>query len=1290
MRSHRLRFRPGRRPLTALRPTLPRTGRRRALTVAVVTALALTAVAVPLLNQPADAPGAPAVQAVPVGRPVGNALLRSDGAAAAVPAGTPIPGRYVVVLHDGRQPRTPDETGGVARDLIDRHGGKLATVYTTALRGFSAELPADAAKSIAADPRVASVTQDRSVAPTAVQVDPSWNLDRADQNQRFLSGTYDYSTDASGVHIYVLDTGVRASHQDFGGRVRTGPAPTDHNDCGGHGTAVASAAAGAVNGVAKGATIHAIRTINCTTVSGAADGIGAIDWLTAHGPRPAVVNLSWTTAANDALDTAIRNSIAAGVTYVVAAGNNKTDACGTSPQRISEAIVVGAANRDDNRADFSSYGSCLDLFAPGTDIGIATYDSDTSTGASSGTSLAAPMVAGAAALHLARNPAAKPAEVSAALRGCATPGLLGDIRAGSPNLLLNTRCGEMYVVNPGRQATGVGQPVTLPAATLVGGSPGTVRFSATGLPTGVSVDATTGVMSGTPTVTGVTRVGVTGTDATGAKGFTSFLWDVTLGAGQLVGLDGRCADNESARVADGNRIIVWDCHSGSSQQWTGHGDGRLTVQGRCMTVRDNGTADGTPIVLHECRGGSGQIWVRGATGGELLNPASGRCLTAPRADLQTQLTVADCTGTNGQKWTFKPTTTVTVRFADLQISRVQEPVWAKTLADTSDTTRPLAYTATGLPPGLKIDATTGVISGQPGTAGVYDVRLTATDPAGISGSKSLRWQVAHGTVTGLNGWCADNRDGSSNAGTPVQLWTCHSQNGQLVTVGADGTLRSVDKCLTADGTATDRGVPVVLAVCAGTADQIWQPAADGTLRNPSSGHCLTAPTAVLGAQLRLAACTGAIGQQWTLPTSTVTVQNPGDQLWTAGVAVDVTVGVGGTGGAPRFAATGLPAGLTIGASTGRITGTPAAAASGGVTVTVTRDGATARVAFSWRVSHGPIRAVGSDKCLDNLRGGTADGNPVISWGCSRTDSQQWTVRADDRLSVQGRCLTVLGGRRDDGAPLGLTDCGTADSQIWQQMPGGALRNPASGLCVTATRSDLQTPVALGSCTDGPSRRWTLPTAPQVTDPGPQRTPEGAPVHLPIRAVAPLGGTLAFTADGLPAGLRIDERTGVVTGVPTSAGTSQVTVTVTAGKAFGSVVLTWVVAARQAGEFVHVGGSCLDVDMGKRDDGTPVQLYECIQSSGQRWTARPDGRLSALTDRCLTPAGNGTTDGTPVVSITCGTAESQVWQARADHTILNPASGLCLDTPGTASKARVRLAPCTGDRNQQFLLPKPVS
>ncbi|CAA0110221.1 Extracellular serine proteinase [Zhongshania aliphaticivorans] len=367
----------------------------------------------------------------------------------ALTAGEPIDGQYIVLLNKLDLPLISDlPLLGVVTDLLANVGGTLLGSFDNVVRGFVAQLSPEAAELLAQNPLVKLVEQDQTVTIAATQNNATWGLDRVDQASLPLDGSYQYNSDGSGVHVYIVDSGIRTSHQEFAGRVGAGrnfvssgflfssTDPADVEDCNGHGTHVAGTAAGATWGVAKGATVHPVRVLGCGGTGSTSGVIAGIDWLAANYLSPAVANMSLGGFSSTALDEAVQSAIAAGVTFVVAAGNDNTDACTGSPNRIAEAITVGSTVSDDSRSSFSNKGSCVDIFAPGSAISSAWYQSDTDTNVISGTSMASPHVAGAAALILAQQPSASPAAVFAQIVGEGVAGKLSNIGTGSPNLLL--------------------------------------------------------------------------------------------------------------------------------------------------------------------------------------------------------------------------------------------------------------------------------------------------------------------------------------------------------------------------------------------------------------------------------------------------------------------------------------------------------------------------------------------------------------------------------------------------------------------------------------------------------------------------------------------------------------------------------------------------------------------------------------------------------------------------------------------------------------------------------------
>jgi subtilisin family serine protease len=365
----------------------------------------------------------------------------------------PIEGRYIVVLKEdalGTKGIGRDGAPGLdvaiqraAVDLAVRFDLNVERVYQHALAGFSIEAKPENVRRLMRDPRVAFIEEDGMMYPAATQTGATWGLDRIDQRALPLNGSYVYDTTASNVRVYVIDSGVRASHSDFGGRVLAGASAINDgrgtNDCNGHGTHVAGTIAGATWGVAKAARIVPVRVFGCTGGSSNSTIISGIDWVAANRVLPAVANMSLGGGASAAVDTATNNLINRGVTVVVAAGNNNANACNYSPARVSGAITTGSTASNDARSSFSNFGTCVNIFAPGTSIRSAWYTSNTATNTISGTSMASPHVAGAAALYLAGNPSASPATVRNAIYNKATTGRLTGIGSGSPNRLLYSR-----------------------------------------------------------------------------------------------------------------------------------------------------------------------------------------------------------------------------------------------------------------------------------------------------------------------------------------------------------------------------------------------------------------------------------------------------------------------------------------------------------------------------------------------------------------------------------------------------------------------------------------------------------------------------------------------------------------------------------------------------------------------------------------------------------------------------------------------------------------------------------
>ncbi|MFD9735332.1 S8 family serine peptidase [Umezawaea sp. NPDC059074] len=441
-----------------------------------------------------------------------------------VGAGGPdvVDGSYVVVLKG---------QGKSASALAGKYSGTVGRTFSHVFSGFSVRMDARSARRLAADPAVAYVQQNRRVKASGEQHYPwSWGLDRIDQRGPDGDDYYRWSTTAANVTAYVVDTGIRTTHEDFGGRAVWGTNTTGdgrNEDCNGHGSHVAGTIGGTEFGVAKGVRLVAVKVLDCEG-NGTSEGVAAgLDWVVAnHVSGPAVANMSLGGDAPDqVIEDATRRAIADGVVTSVAAGNDNGDACLHSPARTPEAITVASVSEfSDDRSSFSNYGSCVDLFAPGDYIWSAGADSDTDFALLSGTSMATPHVSGAAALLLAADPGVTPAQVAAALVADSTKNAVNDAQ-GSPNrlLMVNTgyRAGYPYVTDPGVRAGRTGVAMSIPLSVSGGTAPYT--WTSTALPAGLALNAATGVISGTPTATVVNSpVTVTAKDKNLKTGSVTF------------------------------------------------------------------------------------------------------------------------------------------------------------------------------------------------------------------------------------------------------------------------------------------------------------------------------------------------------------------------------------------------------------------------------------------------------------------------------------------------------------------------------------------------------------------------------------------------------------------------------------------------------------------------------------------------------------------------------------------------------------------------------------------------
>ena len=349
-------------------------------------------------------------------------------------------GRYIVTLRD-----SVSDPASVARAHSGRFGARVGHVYRHALKGYSASLPQALVAVLARDSRVARIERDGIMRADTTQTGATWGIDRTDQRSLPLNGSFTYTNTGAGVKIYIIDTGIRFTHQQFGGRATSGTDAVDGgaaDDCNGHGTHVAGTAAGATYGIAKAASIVAVRVLDCAGNGTTSAVIAGVDWVTGNhqAGQPAVANMSLGGGASTSLDNAVRTSIADGVSYSLSAGNGNflgfpQNACNSSPARVAEAMTISATGTNDVRASWANYGSCVDWFAPGVGITSAYNSSDTATRSISGTSMSSPHTAGVAAQYLQTHPSSSPASVRQALFNLTTKGIVSSSRTTNNHLL---------------------------------------------------------------------------------------------------------------------------------------------------------------------------------------------------------------------------------------------------------------------------------------------------------------------------------------------------------------------------------------------------------------------------------------------------------------------------------------------------------------------------------------------------------------------------------------------------------------------------------------------------------------------------------------------------------------------------------------------------------------------------------------------------------------------------------------------------------------------------------------
>ncbi|CRK57756.1 Alkaline serine exoprotease A precursor [Alloactinosynnema sp. L-07] len=833
---------------------------------------------------------------------------------------------YIVVVKDSVAPRSA--SAQTADKLTKKYGGSVTAAWQHAVNGFSAKMTAGQARKLAADPSVAFVEQDGEVKIAEDQVNPpNWGLDRVDQRNLPLDSKYSFGTRASNVTAYIIDTGVRTTHSTFEGRATWGTNTVDTNntDCHGHGTHVGGIVGGKEYGLAKGVKIVGVKVLGCSGSGSNTGVISGVDWVTKNAVKPAVANMSLGGGAATALDTAVRNSIASGITYALASANDNKDACNTSPARVAEGITVNASDKNDARASFSNFGTCTDIFAPGVGILSAWKDNDNATLSASGTSMAAPHVAGAVAIWLAGHPTDTPPQVAAGMLAAATPDKVTNPGAGSPNKLLYVDPGAqpdpVTLPSPGNQTGKVGEQSGVKLVAAGGVAPYT--WSAAGLPTGIVLGSSTSdvvVAEGTPTAGGTFNSSVTVKDSKGTTATASFTWTIEGGGGGDLTLPNPGPQTGKVGEDNGVKLVV----SGGTAPYTWAASGLPTGMTLAPSDSDVAIIGGVPtaggaftvtVDVKDAKGATATVtftWtIEGGGGGDLTLPNPGP-----------------------------------------QTGEVGEPAGLKLVVEGG--TAPYTWSATGLPTGIALgSSTTDVViaEGTPTAGGAFTVTVDVKDSKGASGTTTFTWTIDGGGGGEL---------------------TLPNPGDQTAEVGVETGLKMVVDGGTAPYTWAAAGLPTGITVQPGDSDVL---VLSGT---PTVGGAYKVTVNVKDSK----GATGSASFTWTITGGGTdpTVTNPGPRTGKVGSDVSLQMVVDGGTKPYTWSATGLPGGLSVSAD-GLITGKPTTAGTFSSTLKVTDSaGKSGTATFGWTITGGgsctPAQKVANPGFESGSTGWTASANVV--------------------------------------------------------------------------------------------------------------------------------------------------------------------------------------------------------------------------------------------------------------------------------------------------------------------------